>query len=73
MCVSSTLLFFCEAHDRKSQDYVVSFLAVMGENPPSFERGGRWRARATADRMRLIGRVLVSIPVLSAELTIVWL
>jgi hypothetical protein len=50
----SSLLFFREAHDRKRQDYVVSFLAVMEENPAAFERGGRWQARAIADIMRLM-------------------
>ena len=41
MYISSSLLFFREAHNWKHQDYVASFLAVMGENPASFERGGR--------------------------------
>lgn len=54
MYVSSTLLFFREAHDRKRPDYVASFLAVTGEDPVSFEREGRWRARATAVIMRLM-------------------
>jgi hypothetical protein len=41
MYISPTLLFFHEAHDWKRRDYVVSFLAVMGDDPSSFERGGR--------------------------------